>query len=454
MAKSSCPFKGRHVNKARLLLSFLVLWVGAIGFAHAQNYCSAPANIRVGFFNGVANTWKAADRSREKLTEIYGSTAANGASISYELYYNTTQRFGDFVETFEQRLREQDAIFNGKFYLFYEAINGGGEFTDAIKAVVPAFAGFMGSMFNYVEAKLVSILTETAALVGDINNIEPNTFAVHAGQIDNLIAAGERFVVIAHSQGNLFANRAHEYYKSKAPASTSRVVHIAPASAITKGPWTLAYQDFVINALRITGSVVDNTTMIPDYIVRKKGLNGRVDISGHGLLEIYLNPSLPTRARIDEHVNRAISELAETGADSSAEDCIKITRVSCSLSTVQDGIPVIEWNISGVASSKHPLSIIWASSSPFLMMDGIRVASSCDGWTGTAFAPGVEYCAKREADTNKTIWHSFSVSPLDAWELTAFIYRAPSIYFNQPSLPIIAAERIAVPSCPGTYYLN
>ncbi|HMN94256.1 MAG TPA: hypothetical protein PKC60_13580 [Hydrogenophaga sp.] len=50
----------------------------------------------------------------------YGLTTPDGQPISYTLYYNDTQAgITDFVETFEQRLQEQDGLLAGRFELFF-----------------------------------------------------------------------------------------------------------------------------------------------------------------------------------------------------------------------------------------------------------------------------------------------------------------------------------------------
>jgi len=338
------------VNKARLLLVFCSLWFAVIGISKAQSSCSAPADVRVGFFNGVNNNWKQADDSRQELELAYGLAAPNDAKITYELYYNFTQGFGDFVETFDQRLREQDAVLSNKFYLFYEAINGGGEYTNVIQAAIPAHGRFMDSMVQYVQAKIISILGNAARTLVDYSEYEAGTVGVHVRQMNRAITSGERFLIIAHSQGNLYANLAYKYYKGKTSESSVRVVHIAPASPEVNGPWTLAYQDLVINGLRALGSAVDNTDNIPGYLLRPPGLNGDTDIKGHGLLEIYLNPALSTRQRIDGHFNSAIGELSQRDAyDTHPGPCIKITKVTCD----DGGTGERRWTLAGTA--KAPL---------------------------------------------------------------------------------------------------
>lgn len=52
--------------------------------------------------------------------------------------------------------------------------------------------------------------------------------------------------------------------------------------------------------------VTDN---IPGYLYRPAGLNGQTDPLGHGLLQIYLNPSLEISKRVFQQIDRALHNL-------------------------------------------------------------------------------------------------------------------------------------------------
>ena len=70
-------------------------------------------DVVVAFFNGVNTTPSGANRAKEELKRIHGEKSVTGDSIQYEVFYNYTDGFEDFVETFEQRLLEQDHILEG-----------------------------------------------------------------------------------------------------------------------------------------------------------------------------------------------------------------------------------------------------------------------------------------------------------------------------------------------------
>jgi hypothetical protein len=83
----------------------------------AASACT-PTGVLFGFFNGVQTTEKQAKYALEKLQGIHGETNQQGEKIKYEVFYNYSAGFEDFVETFGQRLKEQGGVLQGRFELF------------------------------------------------------------------------------------------------------------------------------------------------------------------------------------------------------------------------------------------------------------------------------------------------------------------------------------------------
>jgi hypothetical protein len=257
-----------------------------------------------GFFNGVLTTQEKAENLKQRLERIYGGATRAREQIRYELMYNDSKGFDDFVETFEQRLLEQDGLLEGRFELFFEAINGSGLWWETIIRTVVSARIVLDSFVNWVRATGIEKLT---ALMGTPQTLA--TYAEHRTRVDNWVLEGKKMLFFAHSQGNLFANAAYEYALTKTTVGSVKVVHVAPASATLKGPHTLANLDLVINALSGVGGSVSVTDNIPGYQQRPAGENGERHILGHGLVEIYLNPSLATSTRIKNDVNAALGLL-------------------------------------------------------------------------------------------------------------------------------------------------
>lgn len=286
-----------------LLVPLALTWAGT-SLAETDSDLCDDSSLVFGFFNGVQTTPAEATRALEEFRRLHGSESPAGDTISYEVLYNYSNGFEDFVETFDQRLREHDQILEGRFELFMEAIYGGGPWWDDLVAEVSSAADLLKGVVDWYEANAVKELTE---LIGD----PPTTqnYAEHQARIDTWILEGNKLLFVAHSQGNLFANSAFDYAAARTASGSVGLVHIAPASPTLRGSHTLADLDLVINGLRVLGQVPPITDQIPGYLYRPPGLNGETDALGHGLLEIYLNPRLAVSQRVSSHIEQAMSSL-------------------------------------------------------------------------------------------------------------------------------------------------
>lgn len=271
----------------------------------AQDKCE-DLGVIFGFFNGVQTTEESARAAQRSLEILYGPTTPAGHPITYDLFYNDTEGLADFAETFEQRLREHDAVLSDRFELFFSALKGerDGGWWGALTKAVPALGDVLSGLIDTAMANAVHQLTRALD--------EPTLAAVsqrHRAQIEHWAALDDKLLLFAHSQGNLFVNQAFAHALTKTDAASVRAVHVAPASPTLSGRHTLADKDFVINALRATGLAAPNTDLVTGYATRPAGLNGKRDVMGHGLLEIYLNASLSTSTRLAPDVRAALLEL-------------------------------------------------------------------------------------------------------------------------------------------------
>jgi len=277
-----------------------------------ENVCT-DTGIAFVFFNGVQTTVREANRANDELARLHGYENDDGEEIAYEVAYNYTEGFGDFIETFDQRLLEQDSELVGRYELFFESLRGDGPWWSVIGHALPQLLDIRDSWIDWYQAAVVQRLT---ALFGSPPT-EVN-YAEHRARIDNWIVEGKKLLFVAHSQGNLFANAAYGYASSQLPADAVKVVHIAPASPSLNGPYTLADLDLVINGLRVAGSVPAITNNIPGYLLRPAGVNGQKDILGHGLLEIYINQQLAIASRVKTQIDSALNSLVTPPAEASS----------------------------------------------------------------------------------------------------------------------------------------
>ena len=264
------------------------------------------------FFNGVQTTAFKADIAKEEFKRLHGEVSPSGDEIRYEVLYNYSNGFEDFVETFDQRLNEQEGLLEGRFELFFEALNGNGTWWSKIIGSISSTAGILDNFVDWYKANAIQQLTTLLANPPTIEN-----YVEHRSRIDNWVLEGKKLLFVAHSQGNLFANAAYNYALTKTSADSVKVVHIAPASPALKGSHTLADLDLVINGLRTVGTVPSITDNIPGYLLRPAGINGQKDPLGHGLLEIYINSNLSISSRVKNHINAALNSLVAPPAQAS-----------------------------------------------------------------------------------------------------------------------------------------
>ncbi len=278
----------------------------------AENLCSAE--VALFFFNGVQTTPDGADVALAELRRLHGTRATStGDRIRYEKLYNYSNGFEDFVETFEQRLLEQDRLLEGRYELFFEALRGDGPWWSRIIDSVREAAGILGGFVDWYQAAAVQQLTAMLA-----NPPTQLNYAEHRSRINSVILEGRKLLFVAHSQGNLFVNPAYQYAIGQVDAQSIKVVHIAPASPTLSGPHTLADLDLVINGLRAVGSVAPITDNIPGYLLRGPGVSGQRDPLGHGLLEIYVNQTLAVSQRVKNDIEAALDTLVAPPAQAAA----------------------------------------------------------------------------------------------------------------------------------------
>jgi hypothetical protein len=293
----------------RILSLIVCLFLSSI---NAQtNICSTnEEEVVIAFLNGIQNTEDEAKKSLERLKEFYGETAPNGEKIRYELLYNDTEgMFDDLVEVFGQRMGElkdeSGKLLRDRYELFFEAMNGDGAWYKVILNTVEAFGdvavAFADDTRLRAQNSLLSLLNSSPT---EVNYIE------HKTRIDNWVVEGKKLLFIAHSQGNLFGNAVYDYTKSKVGTGPVKIIHVAPASYVTNGVHILSDQDFVIGGLRtVVGNLPEVTVATDNYFNRPAGANGKTDITGHGFVEIYINPELPISMVVDMAISDALKSF-------------------------------------------------------------------------------------------------------------------------------------------------
>jgi hypothetical protein len=355
-----------------LLRSFLAValaFIVATMPAHAGAQSpSTPApcvlGYTLGFFNGVWNTELEAVDGRNALQDAFEEVSGRtddtyqGEDVNYELFYNHTGAtvgagaLQDIAEVFVQRANELDPtgeLSKNGFYFFWESYTGD----------TPGYANTAGnsnsSILSFIADFNNAVVQGAATSLAALLSSPPTTsdYANQQAQLDQLAAAGRKFVLVAHSQGNLFVNQAYDHIQPAVGSNRVQAVHIAPASPTLRGPWLLSQFDLVINGLRL----LNGTNTVPNINIDIPFSSE--DPSGHTLVGTYLDGSRAGRGTAEGLLMGAFSALEQGTCG------VKVSPASSQLSPMdtqtltatldpapQDtNIPIsYKWTISGTAT--------------------------------------------------------------------------------------------------------
>ncbi|MEM7217388.1 MAG: hypothetical protein AAF515_03415 [Pseudomonadota bacterium] len=303
--------------------------------ASAEEICTAEGGYVVGYFNGVGNTAAMAlagmaGIKKSMLNRSIFTTAEDGSTrtfldennrsepVAFEAFFNTTGSengrsvFEDLVEVFEQRRLELGETTSSRWDLFWATLSGRSSAT-----LWDILAASDTAAFNEWESALADELTNRiVASLGHLVESPPTDrdAATQQTRLKSLAVEGKKLLLIAHSQGNLFVNPAYDAVLEVDgfSAQNAAVVHIAPASPTVRGEYSLASRDIIINALRLTGqyTVQDNNVDIPLSHLQE-------DVTGHFLVETYLNLLLETGPQVSSMFERAFNSLVTPTTDAS-----------------------------------------------------------------------------------------------------------------------------------------
>ena len=281
----------------RLLPTVLLLFSSV---AYPYTSVCPTGGISVGFFNGVNNTRIAANINLQEIIKLHGTTypspGGQSQQVRYELYYNEThgiisnvqetiiQQFRELVQIMYAQLRDPLEAFWESRWLERRGI--------AAQTGKPDPGHRIPPLYDITPADMnaaIGELHEKSALLANYQD--------HRNLIDATFARGDKLVLVAHSQGNLFMNQAYDYAAQKGGAKAVKAVHIAPASTRLNGEYTLANTDLIIKAMP---STPQSNLIMPISLD---------DPSGHALIATYLDPSRPAYAMIRSQLGNALDTV-------------------------------------------------------------------------------------------------------------------------------------------------
>jgi hypothetical protein len=263
----------------------------------------------VGFFNGV---WNTRDEANDSLTalEVQTNAVRGKLATKYDLFYNQTgcgaagaTCLQDVAEVFALRSLELDGVMANRWELFWDMLAGrhtspssnAGGLLGLLDSIASGFAQLLDATFN---AMLGQVFAGYSYLLS--NPPTSSDVANHLTKLQDYAGKDYSFVLVAHSQGNLFVNKAFDGLKASSPKADAKVVHIAPASPTLRGDYILADIDLVINGLRTQG-----ITSIPAVNIALTGT--RADISGHTLISTYLDATRAALERVKAMLKTALT---------------------------------------------------------------------------------------------------------------------------------------------------
>jgi len=218
------------------------------------SYCEIKTNIFFG--NGMFNNHHDADSDLVELEDrlrTEGNLSEEG--WAFELSYNHDEEAYSLIEVFRQRMGDQTA----SYWRWLGNLEMAPDwFQSATRSVA--------SGFDLLE----SIVDE------DLRQ--------HIQRYEGLLMEGNRVLVVAHSQGNLYANAAHTRLADKGlPMDAFGVVSVAnPASRVAgDGPYFTLVNDMVIHAVSLLfpNTLSPNVENNIDY----------TDWTHHSFIDSYLN---------------------------------------------------------------------------------------------------------------------------------------------------------------------
>lgn len=235
------------------LYTFLLLGVINTNDSSAS-YCEV--NTKLFFGNGMYNNQMDADSSLIELEDRLKSNQ-NFSEImwDFELSYNHNEEIYSLFEVFRQRMGDQASSYWRWLGAFENAPDW---FAAAAQSVAASF--------DFAEA----LVDE------DLNQ--------HIQRYQGLLMEGNRVLIVAHSQGNLYANAAYSNLAAKElPMESFGIVSVAnPASRVAgDGPYFTLMNDLVIAGVR---AIFPNT--LPGNVMN--GGNDS-DWAHHSFVDAYLN---------------------------------------------------------------------------------------------------------------------------------------------------------------------
>lgn len=285
-----------NINKKVFSLVIFMFFMAAV-YAEAD-VCSSGFTTEIYFVNGVWNTLPQARDGRNLLKRAYKNSLESrypGQKFRFKLAYNYhAGKVRDLIEVIGQKINEindpeASQLTSAQYLNLFLTAK---KFNDEVP----------------VSAMPISIAIEEY-LAGRITDTVNASSHIQKFRTD--LQEGKRVLLIAHSQGNLFANQAVSSLMGTYGESIGMIGVASPAAlTYNNSVYYTAHDDRVIDALRIS------FTVLPSNIDNDPGIfiDPR-DSSNHQFKESYFANGLASRNEIDGDVNYYMANLQFPGAE-------------------------------------------------------------------------------------------------------------------------------------------
>lgn len=284
----------KRISAFLFLLVFLIEHsaFGATGFSACR------LETRYYFINGVSVN---ADVNRGVSAEALRSLLASGGVITTEqIVPLRNPSDGLFLDVLLELTQQKQA-------------EASASFAAAILTAVSLFTGDPSAAASQadrtlLQAKLSDLFNRIQSAFSQLDTDEATSGMV--GTVLEGLLVGNKAIVVAHSQGNMFGNAVLSSIAAHQPAEVAaglKLVSVAtPATSAQDGRYKTAYQDLIINVLSQSQAwLLSDGAPLPPNIDIQNALSN--DLTGHGFVEVYVNPALTGAAAVVGMVREAVS---------------------------------------------------------------------------------------------------------------------------------------------------
>lgn len=224
-------------------------------------------NTYVFHINGINTTYGEANENKNKIAEIIGPTYKS-QNLIYKLAYNQTEgAVSDILDFYAQKVAEKKATMPN---LTIEQEN------QYISDITSCISGDCPSSSLEDEVRILQVRAIQHSK--EENTYEDNDSINIRSVIKNSVTDGGNILVVAHSQGTMYANIVYEklMVDGNITGDKIRILSIAEmANNMPNGDWISSAHDLVISLVRLVFQTLP-------YNVAEDGN------SGHNLIDTYL----------------------------------------------------------------------------------------------------------------------------------------------------------------------